>query len=392
MPVRLIEIYEDTRSKYQLKVIAGSARMNTAIGWVHMIEDETIVSRFYGDELVVTTGMKCEEKGWLLSLARKLSDHRCAGMVINTGKYIYEVPAEVISFCDENYLPLITMPWEFSITNLIQEYCMRIIADENKDQVFYNACLDAVLDKGDKEEYTKILKTNFDTDKMFQVFCFTVDNSDEDPMLLRQMLIHVENIFVDFNIKSHNKRYIALFSYETYYILIINNHTNAQVQSLIRNIVDYFGRYVQKNCFSLGVGSSSQTLDTLPGSYKNARTAMKMALCTREKVVKFDEMGFYQILFSMEDDEILINYAKKTLEPFLEHDKKHGSNYIKILKSYIANNRSLLGVSASTFMHRNTVNYQIQKMKELSGCELKTLEDVFPYQVALSIWDMFYRI
>ena len=39
-------------------------------------------------------------------------------------------------------------------------------------------------------------------------------------------------------------------------------------------------------------------------------------------------------------------------------------------------------------MHRNTVNYQIQKMKELLNSPLKTVEDMLPFQVALAIRDM----
>ncbi|MCI6019066.1 MAG: helix-turn-helix domain-containing protein [Clostridiales bacterium] len=50
--------------------------------------------------------------------------------------------------------------------------------------------------------------------------------------------------------------------------------------------------------------------------------------------------------------------------------------------------RSLEGTARAMFLHRNTVNYRIQKMKTLLGSPLKTLEDLFPYQVALAIRDM----
>ena len=42
--------------------------MDNVIGWVHMLEDETIINRFSGEELAVTTGLKARIDGWLLHL------------------------------------------------------------------------------------------------------------------------------------------------------------------------------------------------------------------------------------------------------------------------------------------------------------------------------------
>lgn len=389
MSIRLNEVFEDTRAKYQLKLLAGDTRMNTVISWVHMIEDEMIVSRFYGDELVVTTGMKSEEEGWLLSLTKKLEEHGSAGMIINTGKYIHTVPKEVLDFCNTNHFPLIVMPWEFSITNLIQDYCMKIVENQDSDLIFNNACLDAILNRTNKDNYTKVLKKKFDTLKPFHVFCFTIPASDEDTMILKRMLIHIENTVTNLNMKNGSSNNITLFSYESYYVFIINNFTETQINKLIKNLLNYFARYIEKDHFFLGVGTAALTIDTISDSYKNAKTAMKMALYRKEKVVKFDDMGFNQILYSIDNDQIMKSYADKLLAPFEEYDRKHNTNYIEILKSYISNNRSLISVSESIYMHRNTINYRIQKMKELSGSELKTLEDLFPYQVAFYIRDMF---
>lgn len=61
---------------------------------------------------------------------------------------------------------------------------------------------------------------------------------------------------------------------------------------------------------------------------------------------------------------------------------------VETLRSYIANDRSLIGVSRDTYTHRNTVNYRIQNIKRLLDNELKTTADLFPYQVAFCIRDM----
>ncbi len=113
-----------------------------------------------------------------------------------------------------------------------------------------------------------------------------------------------------------------------------------------------------------------------------------MAFQTKKAVVDFDEMGFFKILFASEDTAILKSYEAQMLGPLEEYDQLHHSNYLKTLRSYIENDRSLIGVAAATYTHRNTVNYRIQNMKKLLNNELKTAEDLFPYQVAFYIRDM----
>ena len=127
MAIRFWEIYEETKEKYKLRILAGKNGMDNVIGWVHMLEDETIINRFSGEELAVTTGLKARIDGWLLHLVASMKKAESAGIIINTGMYLKQVPRDVIDWCEAHNFPLLEMPWEISITELTQEYCMRIM-------------------------------------------------------------------------------------------------------------------------------------------------------------------------------------------------------------------------------------------------------------------------
>ncbi len=99
-------------------------------------------------------------------------------------------------------------------------------------------------------------------------------------------------------------------------------------------------------------------------------------------------MGFYKILFSIEDTEILSSYVDEILGPLERYDKEHNAEYIETLHSFIKNDRSILRVAEERYTHRNTINYRIQKIKKIIGCDLKNTEELFPYQVAFYIKDM----
>ena len=114
---------------------------------------------------------------------------------------------------------------------------------------------------------------------------------------------------------------------------------------------------------------------------------MRMAVYRNVPYIHFEDMGFYKILFSVKDEDILSAYADEILAP-IEGDDAKRQGYIELLQAYIQNDRSLERTAAALYLHRNTVNYRIQKMKMLLNSPLKTVEDLFPFQVALAIRDM----
>ncbi len=388
MAIRFWEIYEETKDQFQLKVIAGKSGMDTVVSWVHMLEDETIVSRFHGEELAITTGMKAEQPNWLLKLVQEMAREECAGIIINTGMYLHKIPEEVIAWCDENKFPLLEMPWEISITSLIQDYCMRIIDQQQYEKKISHAFREVIQGRNNEAEYRKILEQRYDIDGTFQLFCLYIKRTIEEETNLNQALFKLENLF---GLWKGNKKInisYALVRMEDSITLVLNNMEHRYFMELPDLILQSFKYFVKKHCFSLGIGPTIKGIGELPKGYKRARTAMKMAAGKKQSIVRFDTMGFYKILYSIEDTEILSSYCGEILGSLEAYDKKHNTSYLNTLQSYIKNDRSILRVAEETFTHRNTVNYRIQRIKQIVGCEFKNVDDLFLYQVAFYIREM----
>ncbi|MFV0343936.1 MAG: PucR family transcriptional regulator [Anaerocolumna sp.] len=388
MAVRFWDLYEETKEVFKLKIIAGKSGMDTVVSWVHMLEDETIVSRFHGEELAITTGMKAVQPGWLLNLVKEMSKDDCAGIIINTGMYLFQIPEEVITWCEENNFPLLMMPWEFSITELIQAYCMRIIDQKQFERKIGNAFREIMQGFYNEEDVGKVLGDRYDLEGNFQVYCISVKRTMEEELDFNQAVIKLENLFGLWKGNDKINTSYGLIRMEEFIALIINNTKEKQYMELPKLITQSFSYFASKNRFFLGIGPAVTHIKNLSYSYKRARTAMKMSVGTGREVINFSEMGFYKILFSVEDAEVLMNYATELLGTLEEYDKVHGSTYIDTLRSYIKNDRSLIRVAEETFTHRNTVNYRIQNIKTILGCELSNSEEIFPYQVAFYIRDM----
>lgn len=388
MAVRFWELYEETKDQFRLKISAGKAGMDTVVSWVHMLEDETIVSRFHGEELAITTGMKAVQPGWLLKLVQEMYQDDCAGIIINTGMYLKSIPEEVVDWCDTHNFPLLEMPWEISITELIQAYCMRIIDQKQFEKKIGNAFREVIQGRISEENINQVLGERYDIEGAFQVFCICVKKTMEDELQYNQSIIKLENLFGLW--KGNDKINVSygLIRMEDFLVLILNNSKDKQNMELPKLILQSFSYFSSEKHFHLGIGPSIKHIENLSYSFKRARTAMKMSMGTGKEIINFEEMGFYKILFSIEDTDVLTSYANEILGTLEAYDKAHGSSYIDTLRSYIKNDRSLIRVAEDTFTHRNTVNYRIQNIKRILGCELNDMDDLFPYQVAFYIRDM----
>jgi len=388
MAVRFWELYEETKERFRLKIVAGQAGMDTVVSWVHMLEDENIVSRFHGEELAITTGMKVNQPNWLLNLVKEMAKDECAGIIINTGMYLTEIPVEVINWCDDNRFPLLEMPWEIAITNLIQDFCTRIIDQKQYEKKISKAFREIMQGHGNVAEFKLILEQRYDINGTFQMFHLNVKKQIEEEVNFNHAVFKLENLFGLWKGDKKINISYGLIRMEDTLTLVLNNMQDKYLLELPDLIMQSFTYFMKKNHFFFGIGPRVQGIDNLTIGYKRAKTAMKMAMVTGKAVVRFEDMGFYKILFSIEDGEILSSYADEILGVVERYDQEHSSSYVETLRSYIKNDRSLIRVAEETFTHRNTVNYRIQNIKRLIGCELKDTEDIFPYQVAFYIRDM----
>lgn len=129
---------------YQMSILGGEKGWSNSIDWVLMVEDYKVIQNFSGRELAVTTGLGFDSEEKLLELAEALVKKNAAGLIINSGYYIKNIPESVISYCNENDLPLIDVPWEVYIAEMIKDLSMRIYMQETADSMISQSMILAI--------------------------------------------------------------------------------------------------------------------------------------------------------------------------------------------------------------------------------------------------------
>lgn len=369
-----------TQDQYHLKLLAGQEGCSNTMSWVHMIEDTKIIQQLWGKELAVTTGLGFQSHDALFDFIKCLVKYHSVGLIINTGKYIFEVSQDIIDYCNEQEFPLLTTPWEVHMADLIKDFSMRCLFSEREDQQISKLFQEVFTTVQTVEEVRPQLMSSFDVDGYFQVVLIEIEDSDQfDAIERRKIAFQLELCFE--KIESP----YTFFWFDGCFVLVVNNLEPDNLERIIDKMYKRTKKRMEGKYIHLGIGSQMLDFRQVILSYKRARAAVSMATQFQLPIVSFEEMGIYQILFSIEDKQILSEMYHSLLQPIIEYDQKHHGELEKTLFYYLFYNESQIEMAKNLYLHRNTINYRMLKIKELLGCQLDTFEEKMLYMLAMYI-------
>lgn len=71
-------------------------------------------------------------------LIKYLIKYNSVGLIINIGKYIFEIPSAIIDYCNEQEFPLLTIPWEVHLADLIKDFVCVVYIRKKKIENYLN--------------------------------------------------------------------------------------------------------------------------------------------------------------------------------------------------------------------------------------------------------------
>jgi purine catabolism regulator len=105
----------------------------------------------------------------------------------------------------------------------------------------------------------------------------------------------------------------------------------------------------------------------------------------RGQVLTFESLGLYRLLFQVADRSELRAYVDQVLGSLIEYDRKHRTELIHTLATYLENNNSLQATARQLYVHVNTAAYRIQRIQVITGLDLSRTDDCLLVRAALMI-------
>ena len=104
---------------------------------------------------------------------------------------------------------------------------------------------------------------------------------------------------------------------------------------------------------------------------------------TASRVSTYKDLGSFQLLLSLQDDEALKLFCDSILGP-IEHSEGHyGGELMRSLEAFIEENGQWERAARRLYCHRHTLRYRIRRVEELTGRDLGSARDRIEFWLAL---------
>lgn len=129
--------------------------------------------------------------------------------------------------------------------------------------------------------------------------------------------------------------------------------------------------YLTKKELIMGVSDTFHDLYEFKHYIKEAKSSIyfRKFLLKKERIINYDQIKQFDLLNKFSVSE-LPYYCNQKLYNLYIQEKGEGTEYIKTLRTYLEFNHSVKETAEVLFIHRNTVNYRIQRIKELLEIEI----------------------
>lgn len=383
MAITLSHLCKYATENYGMRLICGEENMNNLVNWVHMLEDPETSRFLHGQELIFSTGIGHDNTDWFLEFTKGLVEYQASGLVLNIGPYIKKVPDELINYCKEVKFPLFTIPWKTRIVDITNDFCRKIIKAEENEITVAGAFRDAIFFPDKVSQYQPVLeRKEFDILEDYSIVALTIDGAKEKfPEFDKKLRLQLTKILLEYSDRFN------IFRQDKYFIIVLQNFPMDIVEGAVGRLTEIQRLKDKTYRIKVGIGSIGKGVSSLARSYKRATAVLQLAEKQDKTYMAYDDIGFYQLLMEVEDTNVLKKFYRDVLGSLVDYDEKHQTDYMVTLNSYLNNNCSVQEVARETYVHRNTVNYKIKKVKEILKCDL-TYQDGLKLILAFHIKEL----
>lgn len=242
----------------------------------------------------------------------------------------------------------------------------------NRGNFIKNVILDNIL-PGDI--YLKSHELHFDSE--VSRVCMLIKITDKNDISAYDVL---QNLFPDKNkdfIININETDIALVKE------IKPNIDEKDINKLASSIVDTLSGEFYTHC-TVGIGKVVNNIKDLARSFKEAQVALEVGKVfdTEKPIVSYNHLGIARLIYQL---------PTTLCEMFLKEVFRRGSidsldhETLFTIQRFFENNLNVSETSRKLFVHRNTLVYRLEKIKKITGLDLREFEDAIVFKVALMV-------
>ncbi|WP_342510965.1 PucR family transcriptional regulator ligand-binding domain-containing protein [Sporosarcina sp. FSL K6-1522] len=377
----------------QVEVIAGERGLNRVINSV-CIMDHPDTSWIKRGELLLTTGyvFKDDEQAQI-TMIRELSKKGCAGLAIKVKRFLSVFPSEMIQEANRCGLPLLEIPDETPLSDLLFLFTHEIVNKENvKNKQNLNLKVFNDILNG---ENTDLEDVNHQMEELGfgctspYIILVIKERKPEG-----QVPVHIclQTLLEDMDKSEKQNLRFWCIHFEGPVILFQGkrmesaNRLILQVERIVSVLAESISKEYPSSIFEIGLSKVKIGVFKMREGLEEAKKAILLgSKIDPYKTRMVFDYGRFEVddLINQIHQDVLSKYVESTLHPIIEYDRKNEGELLKTLETFLSSRGKLEDTARLLFVHRNTVKFRLSRIEELLKVDLKA-EDI-PFNLLFSI-------
>jgi sugar diacid utilization regulator len=343
-------------------LLVGEHGHEKIINGLQIINDSKLKFTCHKNDLVFITSDVLGRKDVGKFLAT-LPLTKMAGLILDTSKGAGFLPATWLKQCEKQEIPVLGLPWHGSLQGLESFLFMQMVetTSEEDETKYQQYLLEQTLHQKAlpyAPDYTEIF--HIQPEETFYVAVVELADStkaelDQVEQLCRQEL----PVFMTHRTLRHDQEQVVLlFKADSRYSVY-------DYQRLLKQMLGEHGFH-----YRVGLNQSCTTLTQLSMIYEEASITnfIGVELSYPEPFVLISQdIPIARLIRGIKNSRMLEDYVHDTLYKLEDFDARTGADSLGFLKMWLMYSGNTQKIADNLYLHRNTVIYRINKIKNILG-------------------------
>ncbi|MGA2164496.1 MAG: PucR family transcriptional regulator ligand-binding domain-containing protein [Solirubrobacteraceae bacterium] len=357
-----------------LTLLSGEEAAKGHVRWVHSTELPDPTPWLRGGELLLTTGLQLQTAKTQRELIVRLAAHEIGGLGFGTGFAHKRLPPALADEARKRDFPLFEVPYELPFIAITERVFAQLL-DERYEMLQRSMAGDVLAEALTGRLYPDELQARlrpFGIGERAAVLAF----APPDPAVAAPL---VERILAREELRGLVAIRAGLLC------AVVDGGGDLDSIALARKIrtelISRVGGEVRTSA------SRVAPTHSLRLSFHEARCALEALRLQNgnspEVVASYADLGAFQLLLSLQDDDALLTYCRGVLGPVEAGEGEYGDELLRSLDVFIEHNGHWEKAANALYCHRHTLRYRIRRVEQLTGRDFSKARDRIEFWLAL---------
>jgi purine catabolism regulator len=366
---------ESLISELGLELSSGRGRAGAHVRWVHITELVDPTPWLKGGELLLTTGIQLKGPKLQRELIERLAEHEIAGLGFGTGFAHKKLPVALVNAARKREFPVFEVPYELPFIAITERVFAQLV-DERYEMLQRSMAGDVLAEALTGNLYPEELRAKlhpFGIGEQAAVLAFATSDPTVGAPLLERLL---ERAGVSSLVAIRGGLLCA--------VIAIDGVEPDPLELAARARAELAARLGEVRA----AASRPAATHALRLSFHEARCALEAARLRngdgeQTAVASYKDLGAFQLLLSLQDDDALMSYCRGVLGPVEQGEGEYGDELLRSLDVFIEHNGHWEKAASALYCHRHTLRYRIRRVEQLTGRDFSSARDRIEFWLAL---------